>query len=61
MLYESASLTLKCVLDGTGSVEFRLICIAALVVAFAAISVVEMVIDAGFPPCRIVGGFPVAG
>lgn len=51
LLYESASLTLKGVLDGTGSVEFRLICIDAVVVDFAAISVFGMVIGAGFAPC----------
>ncbi len=52
LLYESASLTLKGVLDGAGSVEFRFTCIDAVVVDFAAISVFGMVIGAGFAPAE---------
>ncbi len=51
MLYESASITLKGVLDVTGSGEFRLICIYAVVVYFAASCGSGFVIGAVVPPC----------
>ncbi|MNP61431.1 hypothetical protein D3C76_1566120 [compost metagenome] len=46
---------------GTLSVEFRLICCAAVLVAFADIRVFGMLIACGLAPVCTVGGLPAAG